>query len=259
MMTSTSLPSDVTERLQRDKPAFHAGGTLRWYSLPETLEAIRASVKPGDLSVETGTGASTVVFAASGANHTAISPDPDEHQRIRAYCHSIGVDDSRLTFIAERSEDVLPGPGQRAHARCGLHRRGTFVPVPGGGLVLHQPRVEDRGSDSPRRHHDPFCGTRLPNMLGEHNWRFERVLDNRAAAFTLLAPPDELDNWDNQIMNRRYPDFSYAPLLERVRLTTAFKVNEFGRGVAHRSPTLRRVYKGIVRKSAKRSGVARVA
>jgi precorrin-6B methylase 2 len=248
-MTSTTPPTDIIERLQRDQPAFHRGGTLRWYSLPETLEAIRASVKPGDSSVETGTGASTVVFAASGSNHTAISPDPDEHQRIRDYCQGIGVDDSRLTFIAERSEDVLPGLlGTERKLDAAFIDGAHSFPFPevdwcyisralkiGGTMVLDDITI-------------PSVAPVFRHMSDEHNWRFERVLDDRAAAFTLLAPPDELDNWDEQMMNKSYPDFSYAPLVERVRLTTSFKVAEFGRGVAQRNPSLRRVYKGIVRK-----------
>jgi precorrin-6B methylase 2 len=249
-MTSTTPPTDIIDRLQRDQPAFHRGGTLRWYSLPETLGAIRASVKPGDSSLETGTGASTVVFAASGANHTAISPDPDEHQRIREYCRSIGVDDSRLTFIAERSEDALPrllGSGRTLDAAFidGAHS----FPFPevdwcyisralklGGTMVLDDITI-------------PSVAPVFRHMSAEPNWRFERVLDDRAAAFTLLGPADEMDNWNEQITNRGYPDFSYAPLVERVRLTTAFKVTEFGRGVARRNPTVRRVYKGVTRKA----------
>ena len=245
-MTSTTPQTDIIDRLQRDQPAFHRGGTLRWYSLPETLEAIRASVKPGDASIETGTGASTVVFAASGANHTAISPDPEEHERIREYCRQIGVDDSRLTFIAEPSEDVLPRLLGKERALDAAFIDGAHsFPFPevdwcyisramkiGGSMVLDDITI-------------PSVAPVFRHMFDEHNWRFERVLDERAAAFTLLAPPDQLDNWDDQIMNKGYPDFSYAPLVQRVRLTTSYKLTELGRGVAQRNPSLRRVYKRI--------------
>ena len=190
-----------------------------------------------------------MVFAASGANHTAISPDPDEHQRIREYCQRIGVDDGRLTFIAERSEDVLPGllGSERTLDAAFIDGAHSF-PFPevdwcyisralkiGGTMVLDDVTI-------------PSVAPVFRHMSVERHWRFERVLDERAAAFTLLAPADDLDNWDEQITNKGYPDFSYAPLVERIRLTTAFKVTEFGRGVAQRNPTLRRVYKGIVRK-----------
>lgn len=241
---------DIIERIQRDKPAFHSGGTLRWYSLPETLEAIRTSVKPGDTSIETGTGASTVIFAASGANHTAISPAPDEHQRIRDYCHEIGVDDSRLTFVAGPSEDVLPGLLSRDRTLDAAFIDGAHsFPFPGvdwcyisramkvgGTLVLDDITI-------------PSVAPVFRHMAGEDNWRLKGILDERAAAFTLLAPAEERDNWDDQAINDRYPDFSYAPLFERIRLTTAFKAEATARSIAARSPTLRRVYRGLARKS----------
>jgi predicted O-methyltransferase YrrM len=243
-MTSTKPPTDIIDRLHRDQPAFHSGGTLRWYSLPETLGAIRASVRPGYSSIETGTGASTVVFAASGADHTAISPDPDEHQRIREYCQSIGVDDGRLTFIAERSEDVLPHllGAERTLDAAFIDGAHSF-PFPevdwcyisralkiGGSIVLDDITI-------------PSVNPVFRHMAREHNWRFDRVLDERAAAFTLLAAPAEDDNWLAQAMNDRYPDFSYAPLPDRIRLTAAFKIDATGRSIARRSPRLRRAYK----------------
>src|ERR1700760_1621919 len=106
--TFASRDLRIVERLLADRPSFHAGGSAHWASLPETLHAIRNSVRPGDVTIETGVGASTVVFAAAGASHTAISPDPDEHRLVRAYCQRIGVDDGQLTFIGGPSEDVLP-------------------------------------------------------------------------------------------------------------------------------------------------------
>ena len=60
------------------------------------------------LTLETGCGASTVVFAAQGAHHTAISVDAGEHQRVRAYLREIGLDDRRLTTIVGWSDAVLP-------------------------------------------------------------------------------------------------------------------------------------------------------
>ncbi len=74
-------PDAVVELLVRERPSFHLGGAV-WNALPETLALIADHVQPGDRTVETGAGASTVVFAATGARHTAISPIGDEHERI---------------------------------------------------------------------------------------------------------------------------------------------------------------------------------
>lgn len=223
---------------------------MRWYSLPETLEAIRASVKVGDRTIETGAGASTVVFAASGANHTAISPAADEHERIREYCHGLGVDTSNVKFVAAGSEDVLSelfGPKRILDAAFidGAHS----FPFPevdwcyisralkvGGKMLLDDIMI-------------PSVSPVFRHMARERNWRLERVLDDRAALFTLLAPPDASDNWSDQAMNDRFPDFSYAPLGTRIRLTATFKIDASSRAIARRSPALRRAYKRMARRA----------
>ena len=58
-------------------------------------------------TLETGAGASTVVFAAAGAIHEAVTPDPGEEDRIRRRCRELGVDDSSVTFRIGPSDEVL--------------------------------------------------------------------------------------------------------------------------------------------------------
>ena len=64
----------VVKQLLIDRPSFHLSGEAHWDCTPGTLEGILRSVQDGDSTIETGAGASTVVFAAAGAAHTAISP-----------------------------------------------------------------------------------------------------------------------------------------------------------------------------------------
>jgi predicted O-methyltransferase YrrM len=246
LTTTTASNLDIVQRLLSDRPSFHRGGTRHWASLPETLHAILASVKRGDVTLETGVGASTVVFAAGGATHTAISPDPQEHQLVREYCQRIGVDDSRLTFIAGFSEDVLPSLLSRERTLDAAFIDGAhsfpFPEVdwcyitrslkPGARLVLDDITIP---SVEPVHRH----------MVLEPNWRLESVLDDRAAAFTLLHAPRADDFWPAQQMNSGYPDFSFAAAPKRLKLATAHRVTEVGHSVARRSPTLRRIYKQV--------------
>jgi hypothetical protein len=99
---------DIVERLEKDQPTFHWGGTRRWNAAPNTLREIQRSVSRGMRTLETGCGASTVVFAANGAQHTIVSPTRDEHERVRNYLGEIGIDSSQLTFEVGFSDDVLP-------------------------------------------------------------------------------------------------------------------------------------------------------
>ena len=62
-------------------------------------------------TLETGAGASTTIFASRGAKHTTISPAPDEHERIRAWCAELGVSADDVTFIADSSDTALTNGG----------------------------------------------------------------------------------------------------------------------------------------------------
>ena len=232
---------DVVERLLTDRPSFHLGGQAHWYSLPETLQAIRAAVRPGHSTIETGAGASTVVFAAAGANHTVISPDPEEHERIRDYCGEIGVETSAVTFIDGPSDDILPSHlGVSRSLDVAFIDGAHLFPFPevdwhyisralkvGGTLFMDDIPIP---AVAPLFHH----------MAHEPNWRVDGVLDARAAAFTLLAEP-ECYEWLRQPFNRGYPDYGFLEVSKRVRLVARHRVAQL-RKTASRYPMVRRAY-----------------
>jgi hypothetical protein len=64
-------------------------------------------VKPGMATLETGAGSSTIVFAAGGAEHEAVSPSEAEHEAIRAECARLGISSERLRFHVGLSHEVL--------------------------------------------------------------------------------------------------------------------------------------------------------
>ncbi len=237
---------DVVRRLLADQPSFHLSGEAHWDCTPGTLEAILRSVNDGDSSIETGAGASTVVFAAVGAAHTAISPSADEHQRIREYCERIGVDHSRVSFVVGLSDDVLPAMLGRDRTLDAAFIDGAHsFPFPevdwyyitramkvGGRLLLDDVPI-------------PAVTPVFRHMALEANWRLDGIFDDRAAAFTLLAPPQPED-WTNQPFNKGYPDLSFAGgLPARLRLEATYRVRRVRQGAAERMPALRRVYQRL--------------
>ena len=130
---------DIVDRLLRDRPIFHERGTRRWDALPDTLRAIQKAVQDGNRTLETGCGASTVVFAAQGARHTAIAPHADEHQRVRDYLKEIDIDDSRLVTKLGSSGSVLdmdssesPTYGEQEGSAYNRHFGCTCDGGPGG-------------------------------------------------------------------------------------------------------------------------------
>ena len=97
--------------LIREAPRFHLDMGWRDVSLQasdDVLLALDALVEPGWATLETGAGASTVVFAMKGALHTAVVPAAHEVERIRAWCAAHDVATDRVTFRVAGSETVLP-------------------------------------------------------------------------------------------------------------------------------------------------------
>jgi Methyltransferase domain len=237
---------DIVQRLLTDKPSFHLGGKARWDALPGALEAIRSSAGVGDSTIETGVGASTVVFAACGANHTAISPAPSEHQLVRDYCQQIGIDHSRINFIVGLSDDVLPSLLGRDRTLDVAFIDGAHsFPFPevdwyyitrslriGGKLLMDDIPI-------------PAVAQVFRHMRLEPNWRLDGILDDRTAAFTMLAEPDP-ELWTQQPFNKGYPDFSFVSPSKRLRLKAAYRIEHIRRGIGQRYPSLRRIYNRVV-------------
>jgi hypothetical protein len=71
-------------------------------------EFMAGMVGPGDRTLETGTGISTVMFAAWGCEHLAIVPSEYQANVIMDYCNEMGIDTSHLRFDLRSSEIGLP-------------------------------------------------------------------------------------------------------------------------------------------------------
>ena len=103
----------LTDQLRRDPPGLHAGGEEYWGLAWEALEWLERELRPGMATLETGSGASTLVFAAAGSDHEAVTPAADEEERFRAQAAARGIDASRVAFRIGLSHEVLPGLEQR--------------------------------------------------------------------------------------------------------------------------------------------------
>ena len=230
---------DVIERLLRDKPAFHAGGALRWDTLPETLRYIGSHVAAGQRTIETGCGVSTIVFASVGAIHTVISPDAREHERVLDYCRQIGLDASSVTFAVGFSDEELPkltvneafdfafidGAHAFPYPIVDWHYISKALKV-GGAVIVDDIPI-------------PSISVLYQYMCTETCWRLDAVLDGRAAAFALdtaIQPED----WTSQPFNKR-PDYSFLPVRERSQAIASHRAAELRRLAGRRMPVLRRL------------------
>jgi hypothetical protein len=102
-MTLEWLEEDTTIALHRDAK----GSALRMPISKGIVQLIDKYVKPGDATLETGAGLSTVAFIAKGARHTAIAPDEALGTRIREFCHSRDLEVDNLSYYPDHSQDIL--------------------------------------------------------------------------------------------------------------------------------------------------------
>jgi methyltransferase family protein len=97
----------LTDELRASPPTLH-GQAEFWGLAWEALEFIERTVEPGMATLETGAGASTIVFAARGAEHEAVTPSAEEAERIQAECAGRGLSTERVRFRIGPSHEVLP-------------------------------------------------------------------------------------------------------------------------------------------------------
>jgi predicted O-methyltransferase YrrM len=247
-LPSAAAPSAlvIAERLAAERPAFHGheGEETVWNLVSDALRLIARVVREGDETLELGAGASTVVFAAAGARHTAISPFEHEHRRIRSYLEGAGIDDGRLETIAGRSQDVLPGLTRAEPLDValidGLHK----FPHPvvdfyyvsrllrvGGHLLLDDIPI-------------PSVGVVFRFMRGDPDWELVEVSGDRVALFRKLGEPPGGDDWDAQPFNARM-DYGFAGPARGLGLRARDAVTRF----ATRHPELGRARRRLARRS----------
>jgi hypothetical protein len=102
------LTARLTDELRASPPGLHGAGDEYWGLAWAALAWLEENVSAGMATLETGSGSSTLVFAAAGAEHEAVTPDAAEEERIRGECERRGIDSSSVRFRIGPSHEVLP-------------------------------------------------------------------------------------------------------------------------------------------------------
>jgi hypothetical protein len=122
---------DVVELLARERPSFQLqSGTAELHSTEELFrsgatvteglaranfgigraeaEYLASVVRPDMATLETGGGASTVVFASRARRHVCVNPDATANRLIREFMETHGLRTDGLEFVEESSDQALP-------------------------------------------------------------------------------------------------------------------------------------------------------
>lgn len=214
------LPAEL-RRLLHERPNLHwstKDGLTSWGIQPSFLEWLAEMVRPGSLTLETGTGLSTIAFAIIGTRHVAISPAPDEHARIEQYCRDSHISTEHLRFIAAPSHACLPTLDlQGSQLDFALIDGAHAFPQPVidyfyvngylkvGGLLA----IDDLQITS--------VGLVHRFLMTEPAYELVEINECKTGIYRKLRATSYPRDFASQTMNRRNPDFSFLPPHLRIR------------------------------------------
>jgi predicted O-methyltransferase YrrM len=98
----SALPVEMRDQLASMR------GRQNWGVSKEFGRYLLDSIESNMRTLETGAGVSTLIFALGGSDHVAVAPWLDELDELRKYAVRVGIDVSRVDFVASASEDYLP-------------------------------------------------------------------------------------------------------------------------------------------------------
>jgi precorrin-6B methylase 2 len=208
------MRAPLTVKLRAQPPLLH--GEAEFWGLEwNALSWLEETVQAGMATLETGAGASTIVFAASGAAHQVVTADAEEETRIRAECERLGISSDEVSFAIGLSHEVLPKLEPRALDLAlidGAH--GFPYPVLDWWYVAPQLKVGglvvlDDSYMAP-------VGLLLDWLDSSPAWRVEKAPGFRTVVVRKLAEELPPFDWHGERVGRKL-SFRYLPPLRRGR------------------------------------------
>lgn len=99
------------QELIKNPPLIHeesSGQLTSWQLSDEVLDFIDDNINKDSITLETGTGISTILFAIKSSHHTCINPSKHQVERIKEYCKKHNICTNKIDFKIDVSEKVLP-------------------------------------------------------------------------------------------------------------------------------------------------------
>jgi hypothetical protein len=225
------MASSLTAQLRADPPLLHEAGTDYWGLAWPALEWLERIVEPRMATFETGTGSSTVVFAACGAEHEAVSPFADEHGRIREQARAHGISTEHVRFHVAASHELLPRWEPRRPLDLVLIDGAHGFPYPVLDWWYLAPHVRVGGLMLLDDAYMPPVAMLVDHCRASPSWRVERSVGYRTAIVRKLdARPPPFD-WHGERLGGRL-GFRFLPPGERVVAAARHRVFSTTAGLA---------------------------
>jgi predicted O-methyltransferase YrrM len=185
---------------------------------PSFLQLLAELVVPGSVTLETGTGVSSIAFAIIGTEHIGISPSADEHARIRKYCQDFQISAEHLHFIAAPSYAYLP--------TLDLQGGQLDFALIDGSHAFPQPIIDYFYIDKHLKVGGLLAIDDLPIssvamvhrfLITDSAYELTKIDCCKTSIYRKVRVTEYPKDWVSQEMNKRYPDFSFLPIRLRIR------------------------------------------
>jgi hypothetical protein len=220
------LKRSLTDELRAAPPGLHGAGDEYWGLAWAALRWLEENVTAGMATLETGAGSSTIVFAAAGAEHEAVTPDADEEARIRGACERLGVDSSSITFRVGPSHEVLPALLPRELDLVLIDGAHGF-PYPILDWWYLAPRLRVGGLILLDDAYMPPVRALVDALRSQPGWEVAAPIGQRTVAVRKVAETPPPFDWDGAPLGGRM-SFGYLPPARRVAASVrhrAFSTN----------------------------------
>jgi hypothetical protein len=219
------------QRLLKDPPMLHRwedynpaddtaaeDGLVNWGTRESFLRLMLEMVTPESLTLETGSGLSTVCFAIIGTQHICVSPSQKEHNRIRRYCNEQHIPTERIRFISMPSEAALPSLdlGGRKLDFALIDGSHTF-PAPFIDFHYVNVHLKVGGTIAIDDLDIPSVGILHKFLITDPTYELLKIDTLRTGIYRKVGETHFPYGWSNQGFNSKYPDFSYLPFHTRMR------------------------------------------
>lgn len=207
------IATPLTQQIRSAPPSVHGDGNAYFGLAWAALEWLERELGPEMTTLETGSGASSIVFAASGAKHTVISPASGEHERIRAWCVEAGVSTERVTFLAESSDVALTGGWTPEPLDLALLDGAHLFPFPALDWFLTAKHLKVGGRVVLDDAYLPSVAMVVRFLRDSPSWEFEGPISYRTVCFRKLDDEVGYDSIGTRF--DRFPRYGYLPPAQR--------------------------------------------
>jgi len=229
----------LTDELRASPPTLH-GQAEFWGLAWQALAFIEHTVEPGMATLETGAGASTIVFAARGADHEVLTPSAEEAERIEAECARRGISTERVHFRIGSSPEVLRSWEGRPLDLVLVDGAHAF-PYPTLDWWFLAPHVKIGGLMLLDDAYMPPVAAVVDHVRGSAAWALEQPASFRTAVARKLAEEVPDPAWKGERVGGRMT-FRYLP--PRQRAVAAVRQRVFSTRIGLKAIELVRPFMG---------------